>query len=126
MASSSDEVYRIKDNEGAPDPPAPWPPEGAALGIIVLTVSFSFLVVWSGLALISWQMLNTRMYNDNRTMVLNGEDKTMVQTDDRKFQSADYHNDDYDGGSFNWPMFPGKNINLNLLAATYDLHGVKP
>ena len=104
MACSSGECNRTKDEEEAPDAAAPWPPEGAALGILVLTISFSFLVVWSGLALISWQMINARMYSENITvMVLT--DKTMIEND-RKPQSADYNDDDY--SSFNWPMLSGK------------------
>ena len=109
MANPSADFTRIKDvsdedgnDAGVTSASAStsrWSSDSVALGCLVAIVTVCFLLVWSGLALVSWQMINSRMRSENKTMVPR-EDRN------RMSDSPDYALDDSDI----WWMFTGKTL----------------
>ena len=116
MANPSTDFTRIKDVSGedgddagvtsSSGPTSRWSSDSVALGCLVAIVTVCFLLVWSGLAVVSWQMINSRMRAENKTMVLS-EDRN------RMSDFPDYALDDSDI----WWMFTGNllfNVSIGL------------
>ncbi len=45
-----------------------WPAEGVAMGILIATSTFSFLLVGGGLGFTSWQLLKERNSKDSKDL----------------------------------------------------------
>ena len=107
MANPSTDFMRIKDvtSEHGNDAgmtsasTSRWSSDSVALGCLVAIVTVCFLLVWSGLALVSWHMISSRMYSQNETMVLS-EDRN------RMSDAPDYALDDSDI----WWIFTGNRL----------------
>ena len=97
MANPSTDFMRIKDvtNEHGNDvgvtsaSTSRWSSDSVALGCLVAIVTVCFLLVWSGLALVSWHMISSRMYSENRTMVLSEDRNRMSDAPDYALDDSD-------------------------------------
>ena len=112
---------------------APWPPEMVSLIVLLATVATCFILVWTGLALVSWHVVNMREASENGRMGNNyeehdkyggdaispkGDNRTHVQESDYEFNSDVYSDEDR---IIHWPgVIGGKLIFAQRMTMNHD------
>ncbi len=88
-----------------------WPPEGASLVVVLATVVTCFLVVWTGLALVTWHVINMRQSEGSGAVSTNGVSTQNGTT------PTEYPGDGdtlYDDRIIDWPDYPGDDFSFLL------------